>query len=285
MNFLSIPDIHGRSEWKIATHGSIKLFDKWAIELFNGNLVSEGYTFNKYDKIIFIGDYVDSFNERNIIIKKNLEDIILFKKAFPDKVILLLGNHDVSYKNGSEHRCSGYRPEAQYDLKDLFDSKINGEDIFHIAYQRENWLWTHAGITMGFYVECIKNILKEKNSKYSVFFNDSMSIADILNTMYSLNHPDIFRVSFTRGGSSTIPGPLWTDKKELMDKPAFDLNQVVGHTQGKDILGYHFNSGRYEGKDQRIFFIDAMANEVRNYLTLEEIDGKLVSKVLNENDL
>ena len=70
MKTISIGDIHGRDIWK------------------NVNP-------SKYDKIIFVGDYVDSFTISNTTILNNLLDIIEFKKSFKNKVILLLGNHDI----------------------------------------------------------------------------------------------------------------------------------------------------------------------------------------------
>ena len=71
---------------------------------------------DRHDKFIFVGDYVDSFIVDNISMKKNLLDIIELKKKYPEKVILLWGNHDIHYLLGNKHYCSGYRPEMQYDL-------------------------------------------------------------------------------------------------------------------------------------------------------------------------
>ena len=79
----------------------------------------------KYDKIIFVGDYVDSFTLDNITINKNLIDLIEFKKENLDKVILLLGNHDLHYLYDEMiHRCTGYRPEVNLICK-IFLKIIN----------------------------------------------------------------------------------------------------------------------------------------------------------------
>ena len=72
MRYITIGDIHGRDDWQ-------------AINIRN------------YDKIIFIGDYVDSFEKSDFAILENLKKIISLKKRHPDKVVLLLGNHDVQY--------------------------------------------------------------------------------------------------------------------------------------------------------------------------------------------
>ena len=96
----TIGDIHGRTSWK---------------EMIKND---------KVEKWIFLGDYCDSFDISDEKIKENLIDIINFKKAFPDKVVLLLGNHDVMYYNPPadifNYRCSGYRPQMHFDLYDTF---------------------------------------------------------------------------------------------------------------------------------------------------------------------
>ena len=51
-----------------------------------------------YDKVIFLGDYLDPYDFEGITVIdaiKNFEEIIEFKKNNVDKVILLLGNHDM----------------------------------------------------------------------------------------------------------------------------------------------------------------------------------------------
>lgn len=69
MKILTIPDLHGKTVWK-------NVFD------------------TNYDRIIFLGDYVDDFpptTDGEIL--DNLFKIIEIKKAFPEKIILLWGNH------------------------------------------------------------------------------------------------------------------------------------------------------------------------------------------------
>ena len=55
---------------------------------------------NEHDRFIFMGDYVDSPDIDNLSMKKNLMDIIGLKKKYPDKVVLLWGNHDIHYLLG-----------------------------------------------------------------------------------------------------------------------------------------------------------------------------------------
>ena len=71
-----IPDVHGRRFWRDAVKG------------------------HEEDKIVFLGDYVDPYEWEGITPGDaflELKDIIAFKKAHPDNVTLLLGNHDLGY--------------------------------------------------------------------------------------------------------------------------------------------------------------------------------------------
>src|SRR5580704_9577331 len=108
MKHLVIGDLHGKDCWK-------------------------DVNFNAYDKIVFIGDYVDHWNLADRVISRNLIRVIDLKKKHPDKVELLLGNHDVQYLHYPHFLCSGFRPEMQRLLTDVFN--VN-RHLFKVAYQR-----------------------------------------------------------------------------------------------------------------------------------------------------
>lgn len=122
----SLGDIHGRDRWMFHTHGSPYEFQSWRISVENGAPGNDEFwkdlPYMKYDKIIFVGDYTDSFNLSNPTILKNLQDIIFFKKVMPNKVVLLLGNHDIQYLVKNEI-CSGYRSDMSIDLQELLSDK------------------------------------------------------------------------------------------------------------------------------------------------------------------
>ena len=225
---LTIGDIHGRDTWKFLTHGSSYEFDTWQIMVMNGAkgddpIFNDDYPFMKFDKIIFIGDYVDSFTVSNIVIKKNLEDIIFFKQNIQDKVILLWGNHDVQYfiKN---QICSGYRSLMQFDLEDIFRRNMN---LFQMAYKYKDHLWTHAGL--------VKQILRalKKEGAYD-FLKGITDEAEILNEAFVHQCPEIFSVDSASGGFSKYGGPLWVRPKQLCDE-GINLNQIIGHTPQKKL--------------------------------------------------
>ena len=68
---LFIGDVHGRDLWK------------QAIE-------------SEHDRVVFVGDYFDSYDIPFSIQQYNFNEIIQFKRANPNKVTLLLGNHDMN---------------------------------------------------------------------------------------------------------------------------------------------------------------------------------------------
>ena len=251
----TIGDTHGRITWKIACFGSESNYERWRSNCDDPNHALEFPIYN-YDRVIFIGDYVDSFLIAQVDIKRNLGEIIHLKEMFTERVILLLGNHDVSYIN--RQYCSGYQAHMQHDYASLFATKIKGESIFQAAYQYKDWLWTHAGVTMGFYNEIMEPLKNDKNSRFSSFYKGCKNLADILNFMYTSNNEDIFRVGRSRGGWSNVPGPFWADKGDLSHKPMIGINQIVGHTPVDLIKGIEFQGGRYSSKPVSIYFIDTL---------------------------
>lgn len=203
MKFLSIGDVHGRDNWKTFVNDV-----------------------ENYYKIVFVGDYADSFTECNEKIIFNLLDIINFKKQYPDKVVLLLGNHDVRYaisspsSVNSKHGCSGYRPESHYDLYEIFKENKN---LFQVAYQYKNYIWTHAGIHRGWYTKFINEFNK-------TFPNFDGTLADKLNEGFLFELSSIFDVGYLRWGNAPVGGILWADKKETWIKPLKNYHQICGHT-------------------------------------------------------
>lgn len=265
---LSLGDTHGRDLWKIALFGSRAAYEEWRMKCDSSEVDISKYPIAKYDKVVFIGDYVDSFLIEPGMIKHNLHEIVHLKTKFPEVVILLLGNHDISYKNGNY--CSGYRAEMLHDYQELFNTKIGGESIFQAAFQHKDWLWTHAGVTLGFYNDIVVPLMSgKKGGRFASFYKKCKNLAEILNFMYESGNNDIFRVGYSRGGWSKVPGPFWADKSDLTHKPMFEMNQIVGHTPCDLIRGVEFASGRYEPKVISLYFIDNLEYGMNQVLDLD----------------
>lgn len=197
---LTIGDLHGRDIWE--------QFADLSLLIDTPNLKTE------YDKYIFLGDYTDSFVETNVKILHNLKRLIKLKNNYPDEVILLLGNHDLQYLLGYElHGCSGYRPEAYFDLHELFRENRNK---FQAAFQIDSIIWSHAGIHHGWY-------------EYE-FPYESPNVADDINTAFLQGVDCLFDVGHSRGGWKHQGGPFWADRNETSKKPLKGFSQVMGHT-------------------------------------------------------
>ena len=215
-----IPDIHGEVKWK-------KVIDE------------------SCDKIIFLGDYVDSFTVSNDQIITNLKDIISFKKENPDKVVLLWGNHDIMYYylQNPTFKCPGYRPEIGIDLREIY--KLNSS-LFQYAYQIKDFIFTHAGIQNNWFINEFKGLLFE-------------NIADQLNNPKNQNQfLSIHDVGFRRGGWKDAGGIVWCDKNELK-KPLKNYNQIVGHTQTEQMIEFNFTSDKLnKNKKNSVYFCDCL---------------------------
>lgn len=282
---LSLGDTHGRDLWKIALFGSRAGYDEWRNKCDDPAQDISKYPIAKYDHVVFIGDYVDSFLISTGIIKHNLHEIVHLKTKLPEIVILVLGNHDISYKNGNY--CSGFKAEMLHDYQELFNTKIKGESIFQAAFQHKDWLWTHAGVTLGFYNDIIVPLRSGKKvGRFASFYKKMKNVAEVLNFMYESNNEDIFRVGYSRGGWSKVPGPFWADKSDLTHKPMFEINQIVGHTPCDFIKEVEFAHGRYEPKAVSLYFIDNLEYGMNQVLDLDFSTEKPTIEIinLNEND-
>lgn len=218
MKILVIGDIHGRSNWKFK--GDIEQLVKFP------NLATN------YDKYIFLGDYVDSFTETNAVILHNLKEIIQLKKNYPDKIVLLLGNHDLQYMfNYNNHGCSGYRPQMYQELHKLFKENKN---LFQPVYQIQNYLFTHAGVTTTW----LQKITEETTVKHKVNINRNMD--EVINEMFIAYDSKLFNVGRCRGGYYPSGGPFWADKHESSNAILPNYHQIVGHhpvnTAGETII-------------------------------------------------
>jgi predicted phosphodiesterase len=223
---LSIGDIHGSNAWK-----------RNFLEE-EGKVVLQGPSI---DKVIFVGDYVDSFSYTDEEIRQNLLDIIDFKQRYPDRVILLIGNHDIQYMNpGPISRCSGYRPSMMHDLYDIFKTH---RSLFQFSHLEEDVdgdrvLWTHAGVTNGWYGELLVSVRNENYRFKNIFaeiLNREHRIDEILNLAFESNIDLIYNVDEDSGGTDLYASPIWVRPETLMKDLIYGYDQVVGHTPMKDI--------------------------------------------------
>jgi len=233
---LIIPDIHGKNVWK-------KMVEV-----------------ESPDRVVFLGDYFDSFNIPGLDQIHNFKEIIEYKESKQSKVIMLIGNHDYHYYpeigyNGTSGYQGGLAPNI---------SQVVNENREHLqmAYTMDHFLFTHAGVSPYFMEE--------------MFGEDGYNIDDIdltLNELFKYK-PLLFDFSpydFSGRGDHVKQTPIWirptallkaNKKSELKSK----YIQIVGHTHMKHI--------DFEGKSSggRYYFVDTL-DDSQEYLTI--VDGQI----------
>lgn len=186
---LIVPDVHGRKFWRKAPE-----------------------MINSVDKVVFLGDYLDPYPWEDISrldAINEFKDIIEFKRSNPDKVVLLLGNHDCAYcfDFGSASR---YDYENEFEIKSLFKENM---DIFRLYYQEDRYLFSHAGVTNDW----LKTYLPE----YDMERFTTLTTKELV--------PFLWKISLFRGGYDNTGSIIWSDVREEDREPTF--YQIFGHTQ------------------------------------------------------
>jgi hypothetical protein len=185
---------------------------------------------SRYDKVIFLGDYVDDNSVEDERMVKNLEDIVRFHSMFPNKVVLLLGNHDMHYAEFPSYRCSLFRETIQKELTQIFQDNWGK---FQVAFQFNNHLFTHAGVTNKFFSEVLSN----SPISISPLSSKDLNIAGLLNELHNSSEQwKLNIVGLSRGGTSSFSGITWADIAESSMDSLSGYHQVVGHSRVPDFL-------------------------------------------------
>lgn len=200
-----IPDIHGRTFWKKALEG------------------------REQEKTIFLGDYTDPYPKEDIDCYEGLRalsEVIKFKEQHADNVVLLLGNHDLSYISNYMFKCR-HDYDHHDDICALLTSNLH---LFDIAYEQRvgerHVLFSHAGILPGWLSENTGILGSIKKGEE----------VDRINHMFHHDHiyAALGDVSPSRGGHLPYGSCVWADVSEFLDAQPllFDgCYQVFGHTQ------------------------------------------------------
>ena len=269
MNILTLGDIHGRKIWKKLTHGTYKKYDEWREAVDNGTFIASDDKWKKipylnYDLVIFIGDYVDSFDIPEGEILYELQDIIHFKKAEKDRVKLLIGNHDISYIIAGQE-CSGFKAAMKHSYESVFRENIA---LFDFAYGITDndgyyWLWTHAGVTAN-WLDLLIQDLSRPDNRFKDYISDlekamdntsvnKWDVHNLLQLAWSIKNPILYYCDSFSGGVNSYAGPIWVRPHILGTDQLFKVNQIVGHTPQKDVIVKD-----YPAMDAKTYYIDCL---------------------------
>lgn len=222
MKIIAIGDTHGRDVWK-------KIVEKEA----------------DADRIVFIGDYFDTFNLslKGHTEMNNFKEIVQLKRDNPDKVVLLIGNHDFHYMDFARESYSGYNMQFAVIFSNLL---YDARDVMKICHIEEGCMFTHAGVT-------------------NRWLADNNITVDGINELFKTN-PDAFR--FYRGdksqcGDNWHQSPIWVRPEALVSDAQLDYIQVVGHTHQPTVTYYN------GAEPAKVILIDCLDN-VHQYLVVED---------------
>lgn len=236
---IAIGDIHGRSIWKQILEQECP------------------------DRVVFIGDYFDSFDISGTEQLYNFQNIIQWKTDNPQcEVILLIGNHDFHYMPECRDRYSGYQSALWPEIGRILDE---ARDHLRMAYRMGDIVFSHAGISPEF------------------LLNNNWGEQDMIEFINDLWHFQPYKFRFADNGyghsdpygDDTFQGPLWIRPKALMkacEDVKKSIRQVVGHTAVKEIDPGKSTGGRY-------YFIDTLDNANPQYLSIRTEDNEHIIQI------
>lgn len=194
MKILIIPDVHGRTFW----HTAKEIIDD-------------------VDKVVFLGDYLDPYPEENVTLDDALTEfckILAFKDKYPDKVVLLIGNHDLHYIELKFENVSRIDRLRRNEIHQLFMDDI---DKFQLVYLLEDkYLFSHAGVYQK-WLE-LTGLYSEDLFDTEKMLKDYWHVLDIC--------------SWYRGGHGATGSCVWADLRESLHSDLLpNVIHIIGHTQ------------------------------------------------------
>lgn len=185
-------DIHGRSNWK-------------------------RYIDEKFDHIIFVGDYFDNKEIAGDKQIANFEELLAWKRRCPHKVHLLFGNHDYHYFAGVGQEYSGLEADFKEEIAAILNCNMQ---YLQPSFTLGKVVFCHAGITNAFANRVKLDISNIDRSLQNIFDQD----------------PGAFGLhGGCTDGTSIAQSPIWVRPPYLLRDKLRGYRFVVGHTKQDDI--------------------------------------------------
>lgn len=238
MKTVVIGDVHGRSLWKLIVHQE------------------------NPDRVIFIGDYFDSFDISGVEQIQNFKEIVEYKTISGKEVIMLVGNHDHHYFPEVGYTgTSGYQKGIAPNITQVIDEN---RQHLQMAYSFDEFLFTHAGVSPTF-----------MDGEFGEEGWVEDNVVELLNDLFKYKPKSFDFNGADPYGDNTYQTPIWIRPRSLMavnkkhDKGLKKKYiQIVGHTQVKklDLIGSQKSAGG------RYYLIDCQET-TGEYLVIQ--DGEL----------
>ena len=216
---LILPDVHGRQFWKDAC--------------FNHK--------DEFEKIVFLGDYLSPYPYEEITNKQAIDvfrEVLDFKKENPDKVALLIGNHDLSYFNTGICECR--TDFKNWDLiNGIFCDNIK---LFNLAWETtingKRYFFSHAGVKKA-WLKLINGYwfkMEDENELpdarlFDNFFHVAYDDGGNDEAIFNFEGPVSAYSSYRGWGGFECGSIVWADIREYGEKEFENVVFVCGHTQ------------------------------------------------------
>jgi hypothetical protein len=214
MKTLIIGDIHGNPNWRT-------ILD---------NIPS--------DKVVFMGDYFDSFTISGKNQISNFLEIIDLKKNSEREIVLLIGNHDYHYFPYIQERYSGFQNNTHIAISQLL---VENSKLMQMVHQDGKYVFSHAGVSTHFL--------------NSVFGYDGWSVDTLeidINELFYYKPQSFLFNGIDPYGDNVVQSPIWIRPSSLYKSNRDFLRgkiiQIHGHTEidkidikGKSSGGRYYN--------------------------------------------
>lgn len=262
VKYLIIPDVHARDFWVEPVYEVLK---------------------NSDAHIVFLGDYLDPYpfewegvrvqdenGEWHDVDYKRLaierfKEIINLKKANPDRITLLLGNHDGGYCIDFNVCTCRMDHKNAFEIGHLF---TDNRELFQIGKRirvgDKEFDLTHSGILKGW----AKSVWGDEANDPDFNVIDRLNNAWLIEDYTILDHLADYD-NFRGWGGYEYGSPVWADIRSWWTKQPEDTYRynIVGHTMSRAALGF---STIMNLDCQKAFYIDG-EGAVREYKTDEKV--------------
>lgn len=203
-----IPDVHGRSFWEKPVYDNIE-----------------------NEHVLFLGDYLDPYPQEMIFQEEawaEFREVVAIKRKNPDKVTLLLGNHDLHYLLPEIGAGRYDRENAVRNGKFFLDNLALFDLTCSLESPGNKYLFSHAGILPGWILENERLLFTKPFTEIGERLNDLLHDNDHRQILlWALSD-----TSFTRGGHNIYGSPVWADVTDH-NPDRFSLEntyQIFGHS-------------------------------------------------------
>jgi len=169
-----------------------------------------------------MGDYLDThYDETPEQQLSNFKNIIEFKRKYPNKVILLIGNHCFHYLSGVNESYSGYQIGYAKSFNEAIENALS-DGLMQMCYTHANFVFTHAGVTKTWCTNSgidinlrgveLEKAINDLFIKNRIFFSFQMG------------------QNYSQSGNDITQPPIWVRPQSLLSDMLDDIICVVGHT-------------------------------------------------------